>query len=155
MFIIRPAADGASWQVFLPLGCAFCYALYQILTRIASKTDDTNTSLFWTSAIGVGITTLAVPFFWITPDFLGWLFMVALGGSYGIGHYLLIRGLEIAPASVVSPFLYTQIIFAAILGHVIFNQFPDNWTLVGLAIVICCGLYIWRRETDMIQVSKK
>jgi len=155
MFIIRPGTDSASWQVFLPLGSAFCYALYQVLTRIASKTDHANTSLFWTSAIGVGVTSLAIPFFWTMPDLLGWLYMVALGGSYGIGHYLLIRGLEIAPASVVSPFLYSQVIFAAILGLVIFNQFPNNWTLVGLAVVVSCGLYIWWKEADMVQVSKR
>lgn len=153
MIIIRPGAESAHWAMFLPLGSAFCYAIYQILTRIASRTDHANTSLLWTSIIGVAATSLVVPFFWVLPDLTGWIYMAALGACYGFGHYLLIRGLEIAPASVVSPFLYTQVIFAAILGLIIFNQFPDVWTLTGLAIVVPCGLYIWRREVTLAKKS--
>ena len=73
--------------------------------------------------------------------------MMALGTVYGLGHYLLIRGLEIAPASKLSPFLYTQIIWATLLGLLFFDDFPDVPTLIGVAIVICSGLYIWRRES--------
>jgi drug/metabolite transporter (DMT)-like permease len=146
MVIIRPGAIGTHWAMFLPLVSAVCYAVYQILTRIAARTDHANTSLFWTSVIGVSVTSFLVPFDWNFPDTVGWIYMVSLGASYGIGHYLLIRGLEIAPASVVSPFLYTQVIFAAFLGLAIFDEFPDAWTLLGLAIVVCSGLYIWRRE---------
>jgi len=153
MVIIRPGAASTHWAMFLPLVSAFCYAVYQILTRIAARTDHANTSLIWTSVIGVGATSLIVPFFWVTPDLIGWAYKVALGACYGVGHYLLIRGLEIAPASVVSPFLYTQVIFAAILGLAIFNQFPDGWTLTGLAIVVPCGLYIWRREVQMAKAG--
>ena len=146
MIIIRPGADGTHWAMFLPLISAICYAIYQILTRIASRVDHANTNLIWTSIIGVSVTSLLVPFVWVTPDILGWTYMFALGASYGVGHYLLIRSLEIAPASVVSPFLYTQVIFAAILGLLIFNEFPDPWTLLGLLIVVLSGLYIWQRE---------
>jgi drug/metabolite transporter (DMT)-like permease len=73
--------------------------------------------------------------------------MIALGTVYGLGHYLLIRGLEIAPASKLSPFLYTQIVWATVLGWIFFGNFPDGPTLIGAAIVIGSGLYIWRRET--------
>lgn len=149
MIIIRPGAEGTHWAMFLPLISAFCYAIYQILTRIASKIDHANTSLIWTSIMGVSVTSFLVPFFWVTPDLLGWIYMSALGASYGVGHYLLIRSLEIAPASVVSPFLYTQVVFAAILGLLIFNEFPDLWTLLGLIVVVSSGLYIWRRELNI------
>ena len=147
LIIIRPGMGVMHWAAILPLCTAVCYAFYQILTRIASRTDDTQTSLFWTSAFGVVVSSLVVPFFWITPGLVELSMMVALGTVYGLGHYLLIRGLEIAPASKLSPFLYTQIIWATLLGWTFFNNFPDGPTLVGGAIVICSGLYIWRRET--------
>ena len=147
MIIIRPGSGGTHWAAILPLGSAVCYAIYQILTRIASKTDSTQTSLFWTSVFGVGVTSLFVPFFWVTPTLTEWGLMMALGSMYGVGHYLLIRGLEMAPASRLSPFLYTQIIWATLFGVIFFGQFPDMITVGGAAVVIASGLYIWWRET--------
>ena len=147
MVIIRPGSGAMHWAALLPLGTAVCYALYQILTRIAARTETTNTSLFWTSVFGVVATSVAVPFFWTQPTALAWGLMVALGTMYGLGHYLLIRGLELAPASVLSPFLYTQIIWAILLGLLIFGHFPDGYTWAGMAIVIGSGLYIWWRES--------
>ena len=155
MIIIRPGGVATHWAALLPLGSAICYAIYQILTRIASKTDSTQTSLFWTSVFGVGVTSLFVPFVWIAPTFMEWVMMVGLGGMYGVGHYLLIRGLEIAPASRLSPFLYTQIIWATLFGLIFFGQFPDLITIVGAAVVIVSGLYIWWRETKSADDSGK
>jgi drug/metabolite transporter (DMT)-like permease len=147
LFIIRPGVGVMHWAAVLPLCTAVCYAFYQILTRIASRSDDTQTSLFWMSAFGVVVSSVAVPFFWTMPGPIEWVMMAALGTVYGLGHYLLIRGLEIAPASKLSPFLYTQIIWATLLGLVVFDQFPDGPTLIGGAIVIGSGLYIWWRES--------
>ena len=149
MIIIRPGSGAMHWAAMLPLGSALCYALYQILTRIASRSDTTNTSLFWTSAFGVVATSILVPFFWAPPSALGWAMMVVLGALYGLGHYLLIRGLELATASVLAPFFYTQIIWATLFGLLIFDQFPDMYTLAGMTIVIASGLYIWWRETNL------
>ncbi|MDA0651725.1 MAG: DMT family transporter [Proteobacteria bacterium] len=147
LVIIRPGMGVMHWAAILPLCCTVCYAFYQILTRIASRTDDTQTSLFWMSTFGVVVSSIAVPFFWKTPALIELAMMITLGTVYGLGHYLLIRGLEIAPASKLSPFLYTQIIWATVLGLIFFDQFPDGPTLIGGAIVIGSGLYIWRRES--------
>ncbi len=147
LIIIRPGMGVMHWAAILPLCTAVCYAFYQILTRIAARSDDTQTSLFWMSAFGVIVSSIAVPFFWTTPSLIEWAMMMALGTVYGLGHYLLIRGLEIAPASKLSPFLYTQIIWATLLGLLFFDQFPDRPTLIGVAIVISSGLYIWQRES--------
>ena len=150
MIIIRPGLGVVHWAAFLPLGTAVCYAFYQILTRIAARTDDTQTSLFWTSAFGAIVSTLFVPFFWTMPAVIDWGLMVALGVIYGFGHYLVIRGLEVAPASMLSPFMYTQIIWATVFGLLIWGQFPDAATLAGAAIVIGSGLYVWWRETRRV-----
>jgi len=147
LIIVRPGAPGMHWATLLPLGSAACYALYQILTRIAARTDSTATSLFWTSAFGVVAMSAVAPFFWTAPGAAGWAMMVGLGAAYGFGHYLVIRALEVAPASQLSPFHYTPIIWATLLGLLIFDQFPDAMTLTGLAVVIASGIYVWKRET--------
>lgn len=147
MIIIRPGMGVMHWAAFLPLGTAACYAFYQILTRIAARSDDAQTSLFWTSAFGAIVTTLFVPFFWTAPGAVDWGLMVVLGAIYGFGHYLVIRGLEVAPASMLSPFMYTQMIWATVYGLLIWGQFPDTATLSGVAVVIASGLYVWWRET--------
>ena len=146
LIIIRPGFGAAHWAVFMPLGTAVCYALYQILTRIGARTEDARTSLFWTSAVGVLATSALVPFVWTAPTFVGWLLMAATGTAFGLGHYVLIRGLEYAPASTLSPFNYTQIVWASALGIVVFGHYPDAFTLGGAAVVVASGLYVWRRE---------
>jgi len=155
MIIIRPGGVATHWAALLPFGSAICYAVYQILTRIAARTDSTQTSLFWTSVFGVCVTSLFVPFAWTPPTAIDWVLMMGLGSAYGIGHYLLIRGLEIAPASRLSPFLYTQIIWATFFGFVFFGQFPDMTTIGGAAVVISSGLYIWWRETKQAAEDAK
>ena len=140
LVIVRPGLGVMHWAAILPLCTAFCYACYQIMTRIATRTEDTRTSLFWTSAVGVVVMSLVVPFFWTQPDAQGWALMLATGALFGFGHYLLIRAFEIAPISVLSPFLYTQIIWATLLSIVLFSEFPDHYSIVGGVIVIASGL---------------
>ncbi len=147
LVIIRPGLGVMHWAAILPLGTAVCYAAYQIMTRIAGRTEDTRTSLFWTSAVGVVVMSCIVPFVWKTPDAFAWTLMVATGALFGFGHYLLIRAFEVADVSTLSPFLYTQIIWVTIISIIVFGQYPDGVSMIGAAIVIASGLYIWHRET--------
>jgi drug/metabolite transporter (DMT)-like permease len=147
LVIIRPGFAVIHWAAFLPLGTAVCYAFYQLLTRIAARTDDARTSLFWTAAVGAVVTSMIAPFAWTAPDAAGWAMMITTGFLFGLGHYLLIRALEVAPASVLSPFIYTHLIWATVVGYLVFDDFPDAFTIAGGAIVITSGLYVWHRET--------
>ena len=147
LVIIRPGLGVMHWAAFLPLITAVSYAGYQIMTRIAGRTEDTKTSLFWTSTVGVIVMSCIVPFVWKAPDATAWVIMVATGAVFGFGHYLLIRAFEVAAVSTLSPFLYTQIIWVTIISIVVFDQFPDQFSILGAAIVIGSGLYIWHRET--------
>ena len=99
LVIIRPGLGVMHWAAFLPLITAISYAGYQIMTRIAGRTEDTKTSLFWTSTVGVIVMSCIVPFVWKAPDATAWVIMVATGAVFGFGHYLLIRAFEVAAVS--------------------------------------------------------
>ena len=81
------------------------------------------------------------------------LLMVVMGAFGSFGHYLLIAGHRLTPASILSPFMYTQLIWAVTLGYLIFDQLPNRWTLAGAGVVIASGLYILNRERKMHSVE--
>jgi len=146
LVIIRPGMGVMSAYAVLPVLVALCYALYQVVTRFLARTDDSLTTLFYSSVLGtVGISCI-VPFVWKSPDLWGWLFMIACGGLGGLSHFLLIMALERAPASMLQPITYTQLLWATIIGYVVFGTFPDTWTIVGAGVVVASGLYVVYRE---------
>ena len=146
LIVVRPAAGVFHWAVVLPLGTALCYALYQILTRIVSRSDDALTSLFYGALGGVVLTSIAVPFVWVAPTWQQWLWLAWLGLLGSIGHFILIRAFSAAPASVLAPFNYSGLIWATLLGWLVFADLPDRWTLVGAALIVASGIYTLHRE---------
>jgi drug/metabolite transporter (DMT)-like permease len=127
------------------LAAAVLNANYQILTR-KLRGDDPLTSLLYTAAAGAIVTSLLVPWFWQWPTAMGWLLLVGTGIAGGLGHLFLIRAFMSAPASVVAPFSYSSLIWAALFGLVIWGDWPDLWTWAGAALIIGSGLYIFHRE---------
>jgi drug/metabolite transporter (DMT)-like permease len=143
LLIIRPGGAAFSWWAVLPLGCAFFFAGYQILTRkLASGRDDPITTLFYPGLIAV----LAIP-----PVFPGSItgiptvplhaaMLGAIGILGAIGHFLLIRAHAHAPATLLSPFGYSQLLVILLLGFVVFGEFPDVLGLTGIALIAGAGL---------------
>ena len=75
------------------------------------------------------------------------LAMLAIAGMIGgVGHLILIRAYELAPASRLAPFSYTQLVWITLAGYLVFDNFPDRWSLTGIAILIAAGLYIATRQ---------
>jgi drug/metabolite transporter (DMT)-like permease len=146
MIIIRPGMGIAHWAVILPLVTAVFWANYQITTRILSRTDSALTTLFYTAAGALFFTSLAVWPVWVTPTLRQWLILACSGFLGTMGHYLLIKAFEIAPASMLAPFSYTSILWSILLGYVFFGDFPDAWTIAGVVIIISSGLYVIQRE---------
>jgi drug/metabolite transporter (DMT)-like permease len=146
LVIIRPGLGVVHWAAFFPLITAACYALLQILTRILSRTDSSVSTLVYSGAVGSVIMSLVVPFFWVPPTAWGWGLMVLTGALGTGGHFLLIKAIEAAPASMLQPFSYTQLIWASVIGFVVFAELPDLWTFVGAGIIMASGLYILYRE---------
>ncbi|MFT3986848.1 DMT family transporter [Aestuariivirga sp.] len=148
MIVVRPwqselTATGTG--VLLIFCSAFFNATYQITTRKV-RLDEPLTSLLYTAAAGAIVTSLMLPWGWIWPSPLGWIELMGAGVAGGVGHFCLIKAMTYAPASVVAPFSYTSLIWATILGFLIWGDFPDLWTWMGAALIIGSGLYIFHRE---------
>ena len=154
LIIIRPGFGSLSWAAILPVITAICYALYQITTRMLADIDPPITTFFYSGAVGVVVLSLAVPFAWQTPTAGGWAMMIALGLLAGAGHFCVIQALRRAPASVLAPFSFTQLIWVTILGYLVFGDFPDNYTLLGAAIVVGSGGYVFYRENVVKRAAK-
>jgi drug/metabolite transporter (DMT)-like permease len=91
--------------------------------------------------------TPLLPWIWTAPpSAFTWFLMVMTGALGAFGHWLLVLAHTRAPAAILFPFVYTQIIWMMILGYLLFGDLPDLWTLVGAGIVIASGLYLLYRE---------
>jgi drug/metabolite transporter (DMT)-like permease len=147
LVVTRPGPGTFQAAALLSLSGAFCYALYALSTRILARTDSNETTLFYSNIVGAAVMLPVVPFFWTTPtDPLIIALMVATGAMGSFGHYLLIAAHRLAPAAVLSPFIYTEIVLVTALGYLVFGDLPNRFTLTGAAIVIASGLYILHRE---------
>lgn len=147
LVVIRPTTNGVHPAVLASLASALCYALYNITTRQLAATDSTAGLMFYASAIGTLLSTLPLPWYWNAPTDAWVITNMALSGLYGgIGHLFLVMAHRRAPAAVLAPFLYLQIVWAVLFGWLLFAQVPSRWTLAGGAIVVASGLYLIARE---------
>jgi len=147
LLVTRPGAGGIHPAALLVAGSAVCYAIYSIATRILSRTDRDATTNFYSNLVGAIAISIAVPFVW-TPqsDPKVFVLMASMGLFSGFGHYLLIRAHRRAPAGILAPFIYTEIVWMIALGFLVFGDVPNHWTLAGVAVVIASGLYLLYRE---------
>lgn len=147
LIIIRPGAGIHHWGTWLIVASTLCSASYQLLTRKVGAVDPPETTVVYSALIGSAVMTLPLPFVVAWPaDWLSWGLFLAMGAFGGSGHYFLAKAYRLAPASVVSPFSYAQLIGTVLLGFVVFGDLPDRWTWIGTAVIVVSGLYIARRE---------
>jgi drug/metabolite transporter (DMT)-like permease len=150
LVVTRPGAASFQPAALLSLSAALCYALYSITTRILARTDSNETTLFYSNIVGALALLPVVPLVWTTPtDPLVIALMVATGAIGSFGHYLLIAAHRLAPAAVLSPFIYTEIVLVTALGFLVFGDAPNRFTLTGAAIVVASGLYMLHRERKL------
>lgn len=147
LIIVRPGSGVFTWYALLPVGMAFCNALYQVLTRMIAGVDGAWTSLFWGALVGTLMMSAIAPFVWVTPQNpWHWVLLTMMGFLATIGHLLLIRAYDYAGATTLAPLVYTQLIWVMLLGWLVFGDFPDGWSLLGMAIIVASGLYIVNRQ---------
>ena len=149
LIIIRPGSGVFQLAALLPVISAMGWANALVITRLIGGKDGVATTMVYTSLVGSLALMPLMPFVWVRPDW--WQLLIAAAvGIFGIaGQTIVVFALRYARASVLAPFTYTQLVWAAILGFLVFGEIPDGWTFVGAAIIIFGGLYTAHRERLM------
>jgi len=157
LIIIRPGSDIFTWAMLLPMGNAVAFASYQIMTRRLSGVESPFASIFYPGLIGTLVLSTTLPYCWVMPQSgLHALAFVIIGMLNGLSHLTLIKAYEHAPASRLAPFSYSQLIWVSLIGYVVFGDFPDNWSLLGITILVISGIYnvTHQRIADWLQRRK-
>ena len=141
LVIIRPDTQHFDWTLLLPLVLVLTNSGFQVLTgKLAREQEDPITTHVLTGWTGTLLSTLVLPFIWVTPpDWVAWLQLVLMGLMATLGHFFLILAYGRAPAATLTPYMYVQIGFAVVGGWVVFSHIPDRWTLIGMGLVALCG----------------
>ena len=143
----RPGTSAFQPVVVIAVAGVLCNAGYFLATRKLAGVDSSHTTLVWTQAAGVVLTTPLLPWTWATPQSLHvWAVLGGLGVFGAAGHALVIVAHKYAPAPVLTPFSYTQLIWMIASGFLIFGDVPPAATLIGAAIVVACGAFLALRE---------
>lgn len=148
LIALRPSAQTISWPAMIALGGSLSFSVLMLITRSLRATPDivmATTQFVDTFVLGV----LMSPFGWVTPS-LGSLAMFAAAGCISVTALVCVnRSLKLAPASVVVPYQYSMIVWAVMFGIAVFGDVPRPATIVGAAIIIGAGLYIFLRERKL------
>ena len=153
--VIRPNFQEVGWPAVLPLIAAITFAFYLILTRHQAAQQSPVSMQFYSGIAGVVVATILLllnsvfefsVIAVITPTGVQWILLLTLGVISTVGHLLVVYAFQRGPAGLLAPFQYVEIIGATIIGHVVFGEFPDTLTWVGVAIIVVSGLYVLQRE---------
>ena len=147
LIVLRPGFVEINAASVAALGTGFLYGIYLIVTRKLHNSDHPLLTLLLTGVVGAIIGSALMPTVWVKPTITEWYMMFAIGFFASVGHLLLILSLRYADASKLAPFGYFEIITNIIIGYFFFNHFPDNWTFLGLFVIILSGIYIFKRES--------
>ena len=151
LVIVRPWSADFHPALLLALANAVLYAIFQLMTRHLAAYDSAETIQYLPA---VGAAVLLAPFgiaAWESPEgWLEWTLLCVMGALGGLGHYLLALAHRYAPATVLAPFLYQQVIYMALFGYLVFGDVPAPAVGIGALIVIASGLYLFARERARI-----
>lgn len=146
LIIMRPGGGALEWALLLPLAGAFLNALRDLLTRHLSRTETSLSILFWSNMVLMAGSALTAPFGWAGVNSTAALWFVA-AGVFNIGaHFFIIEALRIGEASAVAPIRYTALLWAAVLGYLVWGELPDLWLWAGAAVIVASSLYMMRAE---------
>ena len=155
LIIIRPGSGVFSTYAMVALACALMFAIYNLITRKVSRHDSFETSLLYFGMVGFISSLAVVPFYWQNPnpEEVFWLGVISITGI--IGHLLLIKALQLAPAVILQPFNYFVLLWAMIIGYSVYGEVLQSNELLGAALVVVSGVYIARREYLVARETRK
>ena len=137
LLIMQPGGPRFGWATLLPLGCMAASVGYQILSGHLGKTENPATVHFCSMWVGALVGTALLPWGWSTghAPWL-WFLMLMMGALGALGHFLLVLAYQRAPATVVVPYMYTQVGFAVVFGWIVFADLPGQWTVESRASTV-------------------
>lgn len=162
LIIIRPSFAEVGFAVFYPVGAAFCFAFYIVLTRKLVRNEDPIRLQFFAGIFGCLVMSLALAYGSASgieilssnwPDRPQWLLLAALGLIATICHLLVTYAYRLASIGILAPFQYVEIIGATVLGLLLFDDFPDAVTWLGIAIIVASGMYVFHRESQLANAA--
>ena len=144
LLIARPGGGLDPVGTALALGTACCVSAYGLLSRVLARTETTLAMLFYTALVGAVAYSLLAPWFWggPAPTALQVALFAGTGVCGGVGHFLFTAAHRDAPASTLAPLAYAQLVFAALLGWIVFGHVPDGIAILGMGIVIAAGVMV-------------
>lgn len=154
LLVVRPGLEGFQPAALFGVASATCWSLGMILTRRMAGADVPETTILWSAAIGLVLLTLALPFdaHWPTP--VEWGLLVSLGLIVSLGQWFTVLAHRFAPASLLAPFSYSQLVWVTLTGYLVFGDWPDGWTVAGAIVIVASGLYIARQERQAARQAR-
>ena len=152
LIVVQPGTEVFRWGSLLIVASSTCFAMYQVLTRRVAQSDPAETSAIYSALLGSVLMSLLVPLFWTTPASWWQVAMLLVLGLFGgLGHYFVACSMACAPANLMSPFQYLQLIGAVMFGYFVFGDVPTIYTWIGAALIMGCGLYLgWYQSRKAI-----
>ncbi len=147
LLILEPGSSSFDLKLLIPLASSLIFAIYVISTRLVSRDDTAMTSFFYTGVAGAVAITAIGPFYWtaLAPQDWVWMLMLCITGT--TSHFFLIKAYELLDAAEVQPLTYLQLVFASIIGVVVFGETIGLNVIAGSAIVVCAGIFtVWRES---------
>jgi drug/metabolite transporter (DMT)-like permease len=152
--ILRPGSGLLHWAAFFAVAQAVINALFHLTTRAIAAHDPPQLTFVYTATVGAVVATPFVPMVWVWPTATDWLLMGVTGLAGALGHLFMILALRRAEASSLAPYMYLQLPWITFLGWMMFGHLPDSWTILGAAIVIGSGIYVYSRERYLRRVGR-
>ncbi len=147
LIVVRPGFAQFDPALLYSFAAMAAYVVFALITRHIAGDDPPLVTLFFSLFAGVilGLPFAAADWQW-EFSLQTWLLLLSMGVLGGLGHYLFILAYRLAPAGIITPFMYLQIISMAALGYFVFGDVPDGWTAVGSAVIVASGVYLFHRE---------
>ncbi|WP_439813706.1 DMT family transporter [Zavarzinia sp. CC-PAN008] len=151
MIMVRPGSGVFAWGSLVLIGGAFTYAIVIVVIRKLSETEPTGTIVFYFTLFTTTASALTLPFVWVTPDAADLALLISVGLIGGVAQLAMTQAFSLAPLAVVAPFEYTAMLWATLVGFVIWGDLPDLWAIVGALVLVGSGLYILHRESVLLR----
>jgi drug/metabolite transporter (DMT)-like permease len=147
ILVVGPAFGDLGPAMWIAVAATLLWGVYQVLTRLVARHDSADVTTLHTPLVGLVLAWLAAIPLWTPPDALGWFWLIAGGTMGAFAHIFLVRALALAPASDLQPYNYFLLVFAVLLGLLVYGDVPGLWTIAGATLIVVCGIAAMRRAT--------